>query len=305
MASWQSQVLNSIMTHFARPGMSQLGPNGRLTASLSDIRKKLQALDQRFVDTPKSLHIQGYDLEHCRMWRYQHPHSGGERHLLYFRGGGFCFRTPNTHARLLRHFCKRANLQAWVPDYRLAPEHPFPAGLQDCVDAYKYLLERGIEAHQIIIGGDSAGGQLALATLLACQKQHLPMPAGLLLISPVTDLAMTGDAEAILDVDDPFFTLEGLLRLRSAYIQGQNPSLPLLSPLFGDLSQFPATLLMAGERELLRDDAQRLAEKMTQFQRDIDFRLWPAMPHVFPLFDWLPESEKAIDWCVDWLNKRF
>ncbi|WP_095497081.1 alpha/beta hydrolase [Paraferrimonas haliotis] len=305
MASWQSQVLNSIMSMIARPGMSQLGPKGRLTASLSDIREKLEALDARFVDIPKSLNATFSELPNCRLWRYRHRASMVDRHLLYLRGGGFCFRTPNTHAHLIRHFCKEAKVQAWVPDYRLAPEHPFPAAINDVISSYKSLLDRGIDSQQIIVGGDSAGGHLALALMIACEQQQLPIPKGLMLLSPATDLAMTGDAEAILDVDDPFFTLEGMLRLRSAYLDGHNPSHPMLSPLLADLSMVPNTLLIAGERELLRDDSCRLAKKLQQAQRPVRFRLWDDMPHVFPLFDWLPESEKAIKLCNEWLLSQF
>lgn len=300
MPSWQASVLNLILSYVARPSISR----GKSKLPLGKVRDKMCYLDSRWLPWPERLLSQSFPLSQSQLLHYHlvpdtnlsssslantHPLTGS---LFYVRGGGFCFKTPHAHGRFLAHLAADCNVDVYVPDYRLAPEHPFPAPLEDVIEAYKALLSRK-SAGDIIVMGDSAGGNLALCLLLELKRLSLPLPKACVLLSPALDFALTGDTELTLAADDPFFTIESLLRLRGAYLAGANPMSPQVSPLEGDLSNLPSMLVIAGTRELLLQDSQRLLQQVSALNGDIRGSFYHNMPHVFPLFEWLPEAVKA------------
>ncbi|MCH1929492.1 alpha/beta hydrolase [Shewanella sp. A25] len=289
MPSWQASVLNTILSYVARPSISR----GKAKLPLSQVRSRLLALDNRWLPWPDTLVSNSIPLTHSTLLNYrnlnQAPHQGN---LFYIRGGGFCFKTPNAHARLICDISLRCQLEAFVPDYRLAPEYPFPAACDDVLEAYLHLIAVK-DAENLILMGDSAGGNLALSLLLELKRLKLPLPKACVLLSPALDLALTGDTELILAADDPFFTIESLLRLRGAYLAGSDPMSVKASPLLGDLQDLVPFLVIAGTRELLLQDSQRLVDRVNRAGGQIESRFYPHMPHVFPLFNLLPEAIEA------------
>jgi hypothetical protein len=174
--------------------------------------------------------------------------------------------------------------------YRLAPEHLYPAALDDCMAAYRWLLDQGVDASRIVVAGDSAGGNLTLALLLRARDEGLPLPAGAVALSPVTDLTFSGDSVRRNDGIDDMFSADLMDALVPAYLpQRELCSHPHVSPLFGDFTGMPPLLLIAGSTELLLDDSVRVALRCPGAQ----LLVWHGMPHVFPGFDFLPEAREA------------
>ena len=199
-------------------------------------------------------------------------------------------KTPGIHSRLVALLCRGTRSRALMVDYRLAPEHKFPAAVEDCLAAYRQLIDSGHSAQRIVIAGDSAGGNLALVTLLAARDAGLPLPCGAVALSPLTDMTFSGESMRRNDGVDPLFTRAVVDKLAPLYLPRQNAADPYLSPLFGNLDGLPPTLLMVGSSELLLDDSVRYASRAN----NVTLEVWHDMPHVFPVFSVLPESREAI-----------
>lgn len=217
----------------------------------------------------------------------------GARHdrvVLYLHGGAFVAETPTFHGALLARICHEAHARGLMPSYRLAPEHRYPAALDDCLGAYRWLLEQGFEAGRIVVAGDSAGGNLTLALLLRLRDEGLPLPAGAVALSPVADFSFSGDSVQRNDGVDDMFSADRMDALVPIYLE--EPGLrshPHVSPVFGDYAGMPPLLLVVGSTELLLDDSVRVAQRCTSAQ----LLVWDGMPHVFPGFDFLPEAREA------------
>lgn len=222
------------------------------------------------------------------------PESRPERVLLYLHGGGFAIRLPNLYARFAARVNRVLGTRALLVDYRLAPEHPFPAGVDDCLAAYRALLAQGVPAGNIVIGGDSAGGNLTLVTLLGAKAAGLPPPACAFAISPGVDLTFSSPSFVENERSEAAIRLATLLALRSCYVAPDRLLDPRVSPLFGDLRGLPPLLLQAGSREVVRDDSVRFAERARQAGVEVELELWHGMQHCFPLLQFLPESGRAI-----------
>lgn len=192
-----------------------------------------------------------------------------------------------------------------LPDYRLAPEHPFPAGLDDCVAAHQWLLANGptgpSEARATFVAGDSAGGNLTLATLLALKDRKLKLPAGGIAISPATDFTLT--SQALKTVYDPIISSRTMPEFRDRYLPNIDPRHPLASPLFGDYHGLPPLLIQLGEHEMLRDDAIRVAKKARADGTPVTLEIWPGMVHVFQIRG-LPESGEAIGRIAEFMKRQ-
>ncbi|MEW5740619.1 MAG: alpha/beta hydrolase [Myxococcota bacterium] len=218
--------------------------------------------------------------------------------ILYLHGGGFVTGSLGTHRRLMARLAVAAKARVVGIDYRLAPAHPFPAGLDDCVAAYRALLDSGESPGRLFIGGDSAGGGLTVSTLLRLKQEGLPMPAGALGLSPAVDLA---DLRGSWDENAPFDFLAPLrdhaLTLLPAYLGPEgDPTLPLVSPINADLSGLPPLLLHVGSREVLRDQVVDFAERARQAGVDVVLDVAADMVHVFhAFFDVQPDADEAIE----------
>ena len=216
--------------------------------------------------------------------------------LLYLHGGGYIACSPETHRPLVASLVRRIRGRAFVPRYRLAPEHPFPAALEDAMAAYRYLLDvEQIAPTQIVIAGDSAGGGLALALALAIRDAQWPNPAGLAAFSPWTDLAATGRSLEENTERCAMFAGETIRRAARFYVGDADPTLPLISPLYGDFHGLPPMLLHASEDEVLRDDAIRVAAAARSAGVHVELQLWPHVPHVWQFFSAvLPEARASL-----------
>lgn len=216
--------------------------------------------------------------------------------LLYLHGGGFSVGSPESHRDLTWRLAEAAGMRAIVLDYRLAPEHPFPAALDDACTAYQWLLDQGIDHCSIAIAGDSAGGGLTLSTLVRLRDEGKPLPAAAALLSPWTDLAATGRSLQTNAKADPMLRPEILPSIADLYLGGRDPRDPLVSPLYADLHGLPPTIIHVGSTEILRDDAVRVAEKLRQAGVPVTLDVWDNMPHVWHIFgSRLPEAREAID----------
>jgi acetyl esterase/lipase len=214
--------------------------------------------------------------------------------ILYLHGGAWVLGWNNSGLGMAAHLSQAAKSRALALDYRLAPEHPFPAALDDCLAAYRWLLQTGTPPPQIVIAGDSAGGNLTLATLLALRENGDPLPAAAICLSPVTDLALTG--ETLTTQADPVITLAFLTTMARHYIGASDPRHPLISPLYARLDGLPPLLIQVGADEILLSDAVRLAEKARAAGVRVELSIWPRMWHVWQAFvPFLPEARQAIN----------
>ncbi|MFO8049985.1 MAG: alpha/beta hydrolase [Desulfosudaceae bacterium] len=232
------------------------------------------------------------------------PGGATDRFLVYFHGGGYAGGSPQTHRDIIARLARATRRRVLGVDYRLAPENPFPAAVEDAVTACRWLLnEFGAPPERVAVAGDSAGGGLTLAMLVKLRDEGARLPAAAVCMSPWTDLAVTGDSVRKRAEIDPFLTPAGLRHFSDLYRQGADPASPLVSPLYADLSGLPPMLLQVGERECLLDDSVRLAEKARAAGVDVTLEIWDGMVHVFQGFAAvLPEGADAIRRVGDYLN---
>jgi monoterpene epsilon-lactone hydrolase len=224
--------------------------------------------------------------------------------LLYLHGGGYVFCSPETHRPITVTLAARAPARVFSLDYRLAPEHPFPAAIEDAVAAYRQLLAEGIPARRIVIGGDSAGGGLTLSTLLSLRAAGDELPAGAILFSPWTDLAGTGTTLVSNDKTDVMFHGEGLKSGGRHYLGATSPTDPLASPLYADLGGLPPLFVQASGAEVLLADSTRLVEKARAAGVAVEFEIWPKLPHVWQIFaPFMPEARAALAKTSDFVRE--
>ncbi len=217
------------------------------------------------------------------------------RTLLYLHGGGYFFCSPQTHRPITLHLAAAAEARTFVPDYRLAPEHRFPAAVEDAVAAYRGLLADGTPGRRMVVGGDSAGGGLALAMLLSMRDAGEALPAGAVLFSPWTDLACTGASLVSNDASDVMFRSDGIAEGAALYLGGTPATNPLASPLYADLRGLPPLFIQASDSEVLLDDSTRLAAKAAQAGVPVSFKAWHRLPHAWQIFaPFLPEARAAL-----------
>lgn len=224
------------------------------------------------------------------------PGAASDATLLYLHGGAYISGSAQGYRVLAAELARATGVTAHVLDYRLAPEHHFPAAIDDAVGAYAALLEAGFAAERIVLAGDSAGGGLVMATLLALREIGMPQPAAALAISPWADLTCQSESITSKAADDPALTGEGLRIAAGLYLSGADAMHPLASPACADLSGLPPLLVQVGSAEILLDDALELAAAAGRANTPIRLEIWPDMPHVWHAFAFmLPEGRKAIE----------
>jgi epsilon-lactone hydrolase len=225
------------------------------------------------------------------------------RTLLYLHGGGFSFHLPRCYTRFAAEIGRRLEARVLLPDYRLSPEHPFPAAPDDCLVAYRWLLEQGVDPRRLAIAGDSAGANLALVTLLQAKQQGLPQPAAAWLLSPGVDFDWSTTDFETLEPIDPMFTRQAMT-LMDPYVGGADRRDPRLSPIHGDLAGLAPLLLEAGEREVLREHVRRFGEAARRAGVTATDRVWPGLPHVFQVMPYLPEARESVREAVAFLRSH-
>ena len=234
------------------------------------------------------------------------PDVDPTRVVLYLHGGAYVIGSINTHRDLAGRISRAAGARVLNVDYRLAPEHPHPAAVEDATAAYRWLVEGGHDPARLAIAGDSAGGGLTVATLVALRDQRQPMPAAGVCLSPWVDLEGIGDSMTTCAELDPMVQKEHLVRMAKFYLGELDPRTPLAAPLYADLSGLPPLYVQVGTAETLLDDATRIAERARKAGVDVTLEVWDDMIHVFQAFaPMLPEGQQAIDKIGEYLRVRW
>jgi epsilon-lactone hydrolase len=287
MLSWQAMTLNG----FLRFTMKRHGKKG------IDLERLRARPPKMALTIPRGMHIESircdqglqFDLVTAQNSAAATPSAI----VLYLHGGGYLFGSTKTHRQVLIAMAKAFDAPVYGLDYRLAPEHPFPAAFEDALLAYRWLLEQHPNT-DIVLAGDSAGAGLAIATALAIRDQRLPAPKAIVGFSPYSDLAVTGVSVEANAKSCAMFTPRGVREAAALYLAGANARDPRASPLYGDLSGLPPMLLFASRHEILRDDTLRLAERATAAGVDVELIVRDRLPHVWPVFvTLLPEARDA------------
>ena len=267
------------------------------------LRAETETASVRFGKLPQGSVIEAEPLGNIHAEWLRMPGNSNDKAILYFHGGMYLIGSAKSHRMHVIKFVERTGLDAFVFDYRLAPEHPFPAALDDAVSAYRHLLSKGYQPENIVFAGDSAGGGLLLATLLAIKQSGNPLPAAAAALSPWTDLTLSGDSYRT-NLHSCVSPPRSAEISASLYTNGHNAADPLVSPLFGDLKGLPPLHLSVGNAEILLDDSRRFAKKAQQAGVNVHLLVGEGMCHCFPAFGPLmPESDAAIGEITLFLRK--
>ena len=220
----------------------------------------------------------------------------GDRRVLYLHGGAHVAGAPVLYRDFIWRVATAAEARVFILDHRLAPEHPFPAALDDAVAAYRALLADGADPRRMAVMGESAGGGLVLSLLLKLRDQGVPLPAAAAAISPWTDLALTGRSLRLNAKADPMLRSDDASLFASCYLNGADPRSPYASPLYGDPTGLPPTLIHVGSDEVLLDDSVRMADRMRAAGCRVELEIWPRMPHAWHVWARIiPEAHTAIE----------
>jgi monoterpene epsilon-lactone hydrolase len=219
--------------------------------------------------------------------------STSDQALLYLHGGGFVYGLTPPHLEMVAHITQKMGMRALMVDYRLAPEHPYPAALDDCVTAYVWLLNEGIPAKNIVVAGDSAGGNLTITMMMKLRDSGKALPAGAACLSPVINLSDRGNSSK--NYKDPLLPARAIKIYNRSYVADNDPRDPLLSPAFGDWHDLPPLLVHVGEDELLREDAARAEELAKAAGVEVRLEIYPRMWHVWQLNLSLPQAGQSLD----------
>ena len=269
-----------------------VAPTGK--GSVADMRANMEA-QQRALPVPADVAARNLTVAGRPARAIQTPGANEDRGTLYLHGGGYVMGSLDTHHELMGRVARATGARVLGIDYRLAPEHPYPAAVEDGVGAYRWLLDQGLAPERIMLAGDSAGGGLALATLFALRSAGLPMPAGAALFSPWTDLTASGDSVRSRADADPMIGPEVLAPMAAMYAADKLTNIPGISPLFGDLAGLPPLLIQVGDAEILLDDSTRLHTRALQAGVDSTLHIFDAAFHVFQSVPMLPEASEALN----------
>jgi monoterpene epsilon-lactone hydrolase len=228
-----------------------------------------------------------------------------ERVIYYLHGGGYVAGSINTHRELASRLARAAKARVLLIDYRLAPEHPFPTAVEDAVTGYHWLMSRGVKPARVTIAGESAGGGLSVATLVALRDALEPLPAAAVTVSPWADMEALGKSMVSRAAADPLLQRDMLLEMARNYLGNADPRTPLASPIHADLAGLPPLLIQVGTAEVLYDDARRLAERAESAGVEVVLEPWEDMIHMWPAFAaMLPEGQQAIDRIGEFVQKH-
>jgi epsilon-lactone hydrolase len=244
---------------------------------------------------PSETEIRHIDLDGVKAVRVATRQSCDERHVLYLHGGGHVAGAPWLYRDFTWRIAAAARACVTIIDHRLAPEHPFPAALEDAVRAYRGLLAEGADPRRMALMGESAGGGLVFSTLLELRDEGTPLPAAAVALSPWTDLALTGESLRRNAKADPMLRTDEAPLMAGYYLSGVDPRTPYASPLYGDPSGFPPTLIQVGSDEVLLDDSVRMAERMRAAGCEVELEICRRMPHAWQVWARImPEARAAI-----------
>ncbi|MGI9284168.1 MAG: alpha/beta hydrolase [Pseudomonadales bacterium] len=295
MPSWQAQLMNVCTRTMMKPLMrfGSVESMRSMTGSFNEQQEKSLPADIKSRLINKS----DYEGEWVRI-----VGKRARKVILYFPGGGFIMRTPTQHKAFVAKICRAANAKALIVHYSLAPEVPFPGGLENCLAAYHDLLQEGHEAEDITVAGDSAGGGLVLSTLLALRDEGTPLPGNAIVLSPLADLTYSGESRKFNKRKDPMLPTHRASEMHQLYIGEALPEDRFISPIFADFDGLPPMLGQVGSTEILLSDTVRAAAQAKKANVSFYLEIWDELPHVFPIFGMLPESNIAIARMAEFIN---
>jgi acetyl esterase/lipase len=271
MADPQIEIIRSLLASRPRP------------AALAERRERLDAFGTRYT-VPADVQIDSEVANGVAAEWTITPEADPTRVVMFLHGGAYISGSLVSHRHLVAQVGREARARTLALDYRLAPEHPFPAALEDAVAGYRFLLSRGYEPAHIALAGESAGGGLALAALVSLRDMGVALPACIWCSSPWTDLEMSGQTMTTKASVDPLIQKPYLLEAAAAYLHGADARTPLASPLYADLAGLPPMLVQAGTAETLLDDSVRLARQAAEANVRVTLEAWPDMIHAWTLF---------------------
>jgi monoterpene epsilon-lactone hydrolase len=293
MQSWQTDLLNLYLKTTVKPML-------RHARSIRTVRWAMTLSDKTagrlLIPRDTQVARAAADAVDCRCDWIDTPNSQPGRVILYLPGGAYISRTPNLHTSMVSRLCTQSGARALICYYRLAPEHPFPACLEDSVAAYNWLLEQGYQPEQISIAGDSAGGGLTLSTLLKLRDLKRPLPACAVMMSPlldVGDMAPSRTKNALSDSALPHPNARGI-NPRPLFLGAEDPKGPLVSPIYGEYQGLPPMYVLVSDSEMLLDDSLRLARRAQLFNVTVRVDIWRRVPHVWTVMSFLPESKDGL-----------
>ncbi|MET0251110.1 MAG: alpha/beta hydrolase fold domain-containing protein [Novosphingobium sp.] len=284
--SWQAHLVNL--------GLRALIKRTLPNATIASVRQPQSRLERMLTALDDDVAVTRVQIGGGEAEIFEIDGVRPERTVLHLPGGGFVIQAAAVHRLMAAKLARQARARVVLVHYRLAPEHPYPAGLDDCMAAYRYLVEGGTDPASIVLSGDSAGGCLALLTLQRCRAAGLPMPAAAVAISPLTDLTYSGRSRNFNRWFDPSMPNDERNMLAQLYLGDVATDDPMASPLFGDASGLPPVLIQVGSVEVLLDDALRMAAKIRAQGGECECEVWHEMPHDFVLFGIVPEARKAL-----------
>ncbi|MFQ5699856.1 MAG: alpha/beta hydrolase [Myxococcota bacterium] len=274
------------------------------TPTLEETRERFEQMASLFP-VPEDVTREAVDAGGVPAEWLAAPGASPSRVILYLHGGGYVIGSIATHRSLLSRLSRASGARGLSVGYRLAPEHPFPAAVEDATTAYRWLLASGVSPGSVVVAGDSAGGGLTLATLLALRDAGDRLPAAAVCMSPWTDLEGTGASAQPGGADDPLLDLEGLREMGRHYA-GSDLTHPLAAPLHADYAGLPPILIQVGTREILLDDSRRVAERARKAGVDLTLDVWDGLIHVWQMFGAMgvPESDQAIEKIGEFVRKH-
>ncbi len=300
MASWQARLYSLFLRAYLKRR-----PRGDEAAFVQFARRKFDPPQFMRQPVPPYAQINVVNDGGVRGEWVTARDVAAQRTIYYLHGGGYVVGSPVLYRAFNATLAKAAQAQVFALDYRLAPEHRFPAAVDDAVAGYRWLLAQGARPANTLIGGDSAGGGLTLATLVRLRAEGLPLPAAAVLLSPWTDLAVTGNSVQANEATDAMFYADALKAFAPIYL-GQASALEAwASPLYADLKGLPPLLIFVSKSECLLDDALRIAVKARAAGVSVDLQAWAGLPHVWPVVvGLLPEARAALSLIVDFTRRQ-
>ena len=283
----------SLRARFWRVILRKVFKEKQLTIEENRVRSASTA---KMTRIPKDVTVVDVDADDIRAKWISPTNENPGKVILHLHGGGYVTGSMDSHLMMCIPMAQTLKTKILLPEYRLAPEHPFPAAVVDAVKVYRWALAQGYQPQDIIISGDSAGGGLALATVLSLRDAGDPLPAAIVSMSPWTDLTFTGQSHLTKAKADCVLLTDVLREWAACYVGTETPNNPLISPIYADFLNFPPILIQVGSDEVLLDDSRMLAEKAKSAGVDVTLKVWDEMWHVWPaLGDLIPESKKTFE----------
>ncbi|HEX5282386.1 MAG TPA: alpha/beta hydrolase [Micropepsaceae bacterium] len=296
MEKWQNYLPGRVARHLQ-------GHVGHATP-VAELRARYDAIFSDFGSTGPEVLVEPTQLGGVKGEWMTIDGSTPQRLIIYLHGGGFVTGSPETHRPIVAKLCEAGNTAAFSVAYRLAPEFPFPAGLRDSVDAYRTLTGRGFPPQSIIVAGDGAGGGLAFSMLMALRNAGLPMPAGIVALSPWADLTLCGWSMMRNAASDSVLSWELLFVSARHYLRGGSAADPYASAVYGSFRDFPPIMVHTGSREILRDDASRLGELAAAANVPVSVEVYEGMQHLFQVLSTVQDGRVSINRMGQFIRAR-